>query len=124
MNQIAVNIIATGIIACPTALYMRGNILDIVAIISENIWQDQQLEKNFNVSVISTGAIERYIEKPATAPMPAIPSINNGATAPDANGRNEKNTIQNFFDHFIVFKYIIFCRKCDIIENIKYHLGG
>ena len=64
-----------------------------------------------------TGLIERYIEKPAIIPAPAIPPITNGATAPAVNGRNEKNTIQNFFRAFITFNYIIFCRKCDIIDK-------
>lgn len=51
--------------------------------------------------------------------MPAIAPTTNGAAAPAVNGRNDTKTIQNFFNQFIVFKYTIFCPKCDIIEKIK-----
>jgi hypothetical protein len=70
-------------------------------------------------SAIFTGENDRYIEKPAITPAPAIPPIINGDAAPAVNGKNDKNIIQNFFNRFIVFKYIIFCPKCDIIEKIN-----
>ena len=92
---------------------------DTVAIISENIWHDQQLDRNEYASLIFTGTLDRYIEKPAITPTVAIPPITSGAAAPAVNGRNDKNVIQNFFRRFIVFNYIIFCPKCDIIEKIN-----
>ena len=100
------------------ALYIRGSMPDMVAIMSENIWHVQQLEKNLYASAILTGAKDLYIEKPAIAVNPATPPTINGATAPAPKGKNDKNTIQNFFNRFIVFKYTIFCNKCDIIERI------
>ena len=118
-KNIAVRIIANGIIVLPKAVYIFGKIRDIDNIMSENIWHDQQLEKNLYASAIFTGENERYIEKPAITPAPAIPPITNGDAAPAVNGRNDKNIIQNFFNRFIVFKYIIFCPKCDIIEKIN-----
>ena len=48
-----------------------------------------------------------------------MPAITNGATAPAVHGKNDKNTIQNFFNRVIVFKYITFCPTCDIIEMIN-----
>lgn len=91
----------------------------MVAITSEKIWHVQQLEKKLSASAISTGTAVLYIENPAITPTPAIVPTTNGATAPAENGKKDKKTIQNFFNLFIVFKYIIFCRKCDIIEKIK-----
>lgn len=49
-----------------------------------------------------------------------MPFITNGTNAPAEKGKNETKTIQNFFNQLIVFKYIIFCIKCDIIDKIKY----
>jgi hypothetical protein len=74
----------------------------MVAIISANIWHDQQLEKNCKASFMFTGDMERYIEKPAITPTPAIPPITNGAIAPALKGRKDKKIIQNFFKRFIV----------------------
>ena len=118
-NQIAIKPAQNGNTAAPIALYTRGSNPDIVAIISENIWHDQQLEKKFMAPAISTGTVVLYIENPAITPTPAIAPTTNGATAPAEKGKNDKKTIQNFFNLLIVFKYIIFCLKCDIIEKIK-----
>jgi hypothetical protein len=70
--------------------------------ISANIWHDQQLEKKFKASLILTGDEERNMEKPVITPIPAIPPITNGATAPAVRGKKDKNTIQYFFKRFIV----------------------
>ena len=118
-NHIANSPAENGNITDTSASYTRGTKPDIVAIMSENIWHDQQLEKKFNASAILTGATVLYIEKPAITPTPAIAPTTNGATAPAENGRKDKKTIQNFFSLFIAFKYIIFCIKCDIIEKIN-----
>jgi hypothetical protein len=48
-----------------------------------------------------TGTEERYIEKPAITPTPATPATKKGTAAPDAHGKKDKNTIQNFFNRFI-----------------------
>ena len=90
---------------------------DIMPMTSANIPHDQHEEKKFNAWAISAGTKLLYTEKPAMILRPAIPPMTNGATAPAVSGRNETNTIQNFFLKFIVFNYIIFCHKCDIIDS-------
>ena len=77
-------------------------------IMSENIWHDQHVEKKLNALFISTGATERYIEKPANTPTAAIPTTSNGAIAPAENGKNDTNTIQNFFNQFILLSISYF----------------
>jgi hypothetical protein len=67
----------------------------------ENMSQVQQLLKKSRAEDMSTGDIERYMEKPAMPTALAAAPINHGATAPAPNGRNEKKTIQNFFNRFI-----------------------
>ena len=100
----AVNITAIGITTRPISEYIFGKIFDIVDITPVNIWHVQHEEKNCNASFISTGATLRHTEKPA---MPATePIIIHGKTAPAEKGRNEKNTIKNFFNLLILFNYI------------------
>ena len=73
------------------------------AITDENISHVQHEEKNANASFISTGAVLRQIEKPATVATPA--AISHGNIAPADNGKNDKNTIKNFFNLLISFNY-------------------
>ena len=87
---------------------MPGNMFDIKDITDENIWHVQHEEKNCKDSDIFTGWKERYIENPAMDAAPIPSPISNGATAPAANGKKEKNTIKNFFNLLIVFNYITF----------------
>jgi hypothetical protein len=58
-NHIAVNPRATGTTVVPIALYTGGNNLDIVDKTSENIWQDQQLEKNSSAPFVSSVVTDR-----------------------------------------------------------------
>lgn len=117
VKYIIVNVIANGIITPPRFEYMYGNIRDMVAITDENIPHVQHDEKNCNASFISTGATVRYIENPATA-IPAAAS-NQGIAAPTDSGKNDKNTIKNFFNLLISFNYITILSRCDINQIIK-----
>jgi hypothetical protein len=96
---------------------MLGNIFDIVAMIEENIVHVQHEEKNPNASFISTGATVRYIENPVSAAAPPISA--HGSTALAVNGKNDKNTIKNFFNLLISFNYITILPRCDINQNRK-----
>lgn len=96
---------------------MRGNIFDMVVIIDENILHVQHEEKNVNASFIFTGATLRHIETPAIVATPA--AINHGNTAPAVNGKNDKNTIKNFFNLLILFNYITISIRCDINQIIN-----
>ena len=90
---------------------------DIVAITAENIWHVQHEEKNCNASFTFTGEILRYTENPAIAT--AAPASNHGIAAPAESGRNDKNTIKNFFNLLISFNYITILTICDINQIIK-----
>jgi len=96
------NAMLIGITTSPIAEYARGISVDIDDMTSENIWHVQQLEKNLYALAKSTGAVERNIEKPTIPPIPANVPNNTGAIAPADSGRKEKNTIENFFNQFIV----------------------
>ena len=101
--NIANNVADIGIITRPKARYIPGKILDIVNIMSENIWHVQHEEKNEKACCILTGATLRQIETP-TIPTPAAsPPKTSGAIAPADIGIDATNNIQNFFNAFMLF---------------------
>ncbi len=77
----------------------------------------QHEEKNVNASFILTGAILRHIETPAIVATPA--AISHGSIAPAVKGKNDKNTIKNFFNLLILFNYITISQRCDINQIIN-----
>ena len=83
---------------------MRGKIFDIVVIIDENILHVQHDEKKLRASFIFTGAVLRHLETPAIVATPA--AISHGTIALAVHGKNDKNTIKNFFNLLILFNYI------------------
>lgn len=66
---------------------------------------------------MSTGAVLRHIENPAIVTAPA--AISHGKTAPADNGKNDKNTIKNFFNLLILFNYTTILTRCDINQIIN-----
>ena len=101
--NIANSVADIGIIMSPNARYIPGKIVDIVNIMSENIWHVQHEEKNEKACCISTGETLRQIDTP-TIPTPAAkPPITNGAIAPADIGIDARNAIQNFFNIFMLF---------------------
>ena len=111
VKKIPVNPAAIGITTLPMPEYIPGIIVDNDDIIDENILHVQHEEKNCKASDIFTGDTLRYIEKPtvpnAAAPTPPA-TINHGANALAVNGKNEQNTMKNFFNRLIEFYYITF----------------
>jgi len=101
--NIANSVADIGIIMSPNARYIPGKIVDIVNIMSENIWHVQHEEKNEKACCISTGDTVRQIDTP-TMPIPAArPPMTNGATAPAEIGIAAINQNQNFFNMFMLF---------------------
>ncbi len=113
----AVSIAAIGIITSPIPEYIGGKIFDIFAITDANISHVQHEEKNASASCISTGEVLRQIENPAIVATPAASS--HGNIAPADNGKNDKNTIKNFFNLLILFNYTTILPRCDINQIIN-----
>lgn len=101
--NIANNVADIGIITRPKARYIPGKILDIVNIMSENIWHVQHEEKNEKACCMSTGETLRQTETPIIPTPAAKPPNTNGATAPADIGIDIRNAIQNFFSIFMLF---------------------
>ena len=87
------------------------------AMMEENISHVQHEEKKLSASCISTGAVLRQIENPAIVAAPAASS--HGNIAPADNGKNDKNTIKNFFNLLISFNYTTILPRCDINQIIN-----
>jgi len=87
------------------------------AMMEENISHVQHEEKKLRASCISTGAVLRQIENPAIVAAPAASS--HGNIAPADNGKNDKNTIKNFFNLLISFNYTTILPRCDINQIIN-----
>lgn len=101
-NQMALNAMASGIVSSPSVLYNFGSILDNSVNMSEKISHVQQVEKKSIDSATFTGAKCLYVVPIIVAPA-VSPNAHSNGTAFAPNGKKEKNTIQNFFNGFIVF---------------------